>query len=48
LIHNLELACTSYSNFQYARLTQAAVIYRVFSGLLLQSISHLLKRWHNH
>jgi len=33
LIHNLEFVCTSHSNLQYAWLTQAVVIYEVFSGL---------------
>jgi len=29
LIHNLKFACTSHSDFQYARLTQATVIWNI-------------------
>jgi len=42
LIHTLELDCTSHSGIQYGRSTQAAVIYETFSGLKLQSVTHLL------
>jgi len=31
LIHTLKLDCTSHSSIQYARSTQAAVIYGTFS-----------------
>jgi len=44
LIYILELACTSHSDIQYiqyTRSTQAAVIYGTFSGLQLQSVTHL-------
>jgi len=41
LIHTLELDCTSYSGIQYARSTQAAIIYGTFSWLQLQSVTYL-------
>jgi len=35
LVHNFEFVCTSHSKFQYAQLTQTAIIYGAFSGLRL-------------
>jgi len=40
LNHNLELDYT-HLDIQYARSTQAVVIYGTFSGLQLQSVSYL-------
>jgi len=38
---SLEFDCTSHSGIQYARSTQAAVIYENINGLQLQSVTHL-------